>query len=65
MHNIGGYISEFSIASSNNSASDKRTKRKSWINNALNPTYTSKCEDLRKNFPGKVFLFTYLKKIQK
>jgi len=48
----GGYISEFSIASSNNSVSDKRTKRKSWINNALNPTYTSKCEDLRKNFPG-------------
>ncbi len=54
MRNLGGYISEFSIASSNNSASDKRTKRKSWINNALNPTYTSKCEDLRKNFPGDI-----------
>ncbi|XP_023336595.1 GRAM domain-containing protein 1B [Eurytemora carolleeae] len=32
--------------------SDKlRSKKKSWINNALNPTYTSRCEDFRRNFP--------------
>lgn len=27
-------------------------KKKSWVSNALNPTYRSRCEDLRKNFPG-------------
>jgi len=34
------------------SSSVSKTKKKSWINNALNPTYTSRLEDLRKNFPG-------------
>merc|ERR1719312_270770 len=27
-------------------------KKKSWVSNALNPTYRSKCEDLNRNFPG-------------
>jgi len=31
--------------------SEKR-KKKSWMRNALNPTYRSKCEDLNRNFPG-------------
>jgi len=32
--------------------SDKRFKRKSWINNAINPTYKSRSDDLKKNFPS-------------
>jgi len=32
--------------------SDKRYKRKSWINNALNPTYKSRSDDLKRNFPS-------------
>ena len=31
--------------------SEKR-KKKSWVKNALNPTYRSRCEDLIRNFPG-------------
>jgi len=27
-------------------------KKKSWVSNALNPTYRSRCDDLRRNFPG-------------
>lgn len=32
--------------------SGTKTKKKSWVSNALNPTYRSRCEDLRRNFPG-------------
>lgn len=47
----GGY---YPSASSFNSAHslEKTKKKKSWINNALNPTYRSRSEELRKNFPG-------------
>ena len=47
--------SRFSHQPSNSSiisnGSEKR-KKKSWMRNALTPTYRSKCEDLNRNFPG-------------
>jgi len=48
VHNLHPSTSSFTSVGSG----EKKSKRKSWINNALNPTYTSRCEDMRKNFPG-------------
>ena len=30
----------------------ERKKKKSWVSNAISPTYRQRCEEVRKNFPG-------------
>ena len=44
--------SNYPSTSSFNSYSSERRKKKSWVSNALSPTYRQRCDDLRKNFPG-------------
>lgn len=44
------YPSTSSFTSSHHGS--ERRKKKSWMSNALSPTYRQRCDDLRKNFPG-------------
>jgi len=44
--------SSSSIISHGTSIGSEKRKKKSWVKNALNPTYKSRCEDLLRNFPG-------------
>jgi len=45
-------MSNHPSTSSMTSYGSEKRKKKSWMQNAINPTYRSRCEDLRKNFPG-------------
>ena len=47
---ISNYPSTSSFTSSHHGS--ERRKKKSWMSNALSPTYRQRCDDLRKNFPG-------------
>ena len=45
-------VSNYPSTSSFTSYGSDRKKKKSWMSNALSPTYRQRCDDLRKNFPG-------------
>ena len=45
-------LSTHPSTSSITSYGSEKRKKKSWMQNAINPTYRSRCKDLRKNFPG-------------
>jgi hypothetical protein len=47
-----GKFSHNPSSSSITSNGIEKRKKKSWVKNAINPTYRSRCEDLLKNFPG-------------